>query len=155
MKLSHNFTLQEFTDSPKAKELGIDNIPNAIQIAAMQSLCDNILEPIRTHFNSPVRILSGFRCPELNKAVGGAITSQHTLGEAADINVHGVKNDDLWRFIVLNLNFDQVIAEKLREDDGNAGWIHISHRREGKQRGESLSFLGNNNYINGLHYMRE
>lgn len=153
MNLSTHFTLQEFTDSPKAKEFGLENTPNAMQIAALQSLCDNILEPLRAHFNSSIRILSGFRCLELNKAVGGAPTSQHTLGEAADIHVQGVRNDDVWKFIVLNLNFDQVIAEKLREDDGNAGWVHVSHKREGKQRGDNISFLSDGKYVKGLQYI--
>lgn len=153
MNLSPHFTLAEFIASAKATELGIENTPNAIQIDAMSALCAITLEPIRLHFNSSIRILSGFRCPELNRAVGGADTSQHLLGEAADIHVYGVDNDDVWKFIQLNLNFDQVIAEKLRQDDGNAGWIHVSHKRDGKQRGEALSFLGNGQYVPGLQYI--
>lgn len=153
MRLSQNFTLQEFTDSPKAKELGIDNIPNQIQIAAMIAWCDNIGEPIRAYFGQPVKILSGFRSNELNKALGGADDSQHTKGEAGDIEVHGVRNSVLWQFIVLSLSYDQVIAEKLKENDGTAGWVHVSHKREGKQRGEPLSFLGNGKYVNGLQFV--
>lgn len=153
MNLSPNFTLQEFTYSGKAIELGIENIPNAMQIACLQSWCDNIGEPIRKHFGKPVRIRSGFRCPELNKAVGGAPTSQHTLGEAADIEIDGIRNDAIWAFIVNTLNYDQCIAEKLRKDDGSAGWIHVSHKKDGKQRGEALSFLGNGKYVKGMEYI--
>lgn len=153
MNLSQHFTLQEFIDSSKAKEMGINNTPNALQIARMEAWCDNIGEPIRAHFKSIVRILSGFRCSELNKAVGGADTSQHLLGEACDIHVYGVDNDDVWIFIVANLNFDQVIAEKLRQDDGNAGWIHVSHKIAGKQRGDAISFLGDGVYVQGLQYI--
>lgn len=152
MKLSEHFDLKEFILSATAIELGIDNTPNAVQIACLQSLCDNVLEPLRVHYKSPVRILSGFRSRDLNKAVGGVSTSQHTLGEAADIHVAGIRNDDLWNFINMNLNFDQVIAEKLKQIDGSAGWIHVSHKRDGKQRGDALSFLGDN-YIKGLHYI--
>lgn len=153
MRLSNHFTLQEFIISPKAIELGIKNYPNALQIAALQSLCDNILEPIRSNFDLGVRILSGFRCPELNKAVGGAGTSQHTLGEAADITIVGIKNVKLWQFIVDQLNYDQVIAEQLKEDNGNAGWVHVSHKPAGKQRREALSFLGGGKYVKGLQYI--
>jgi zinc D-Ala-D-Ala carboxypeptidase len=153
MGLSQHFTLEEFIYSAKGAEMDIDNTPNALQIARMKAWCDSIGEPIRAHFKSAVHILSGFRCPELNKLVGGANTSQHLLGEAADIHVFGVDNDDLWKFITLNLNFDQCIAEKLHRDNGNAGWVHVSHRREGKQRNEALSFLGNGQYVQGLQYI--
>lgn len=153
MNLSPNFTLEEFIHSDTGIKLGIDNKPNAIQIENMKALCDVVLEPLRAHFNSPIRILSGFRNQALNKAVGGVSTSQHTLGEAADITIRGVKNSDLWLFISLNLNYDQVIAEKLREDNGEAGWVHVSHKQYGKQRAEALSFLGHGKYVKGLQYV--
>lgn len=152
MHLSTNFTLQEFTDSAKAKALGIENTPNAIQIESMKALCDVILEPLRAHYRQPIQILSGFRCPALNKAVGGSDKSQHLYGEAADIRIRGVKNFEIWMFISLNLSFDQLIAEKLKEHDGSAGWIHVSHKNYGKQRGEPLSFLGDR-YVKGLHFI--
>lgn len=153
MKLSPNFDLSEFTESPEALELGIDNTPNALQVSRLQSLCDNVLTLVRIRFNKPVHILSGFRCPALNTAVGGEDTSQHKLGEAADFVIPGIRNDDIWQFIVDNLSFDQLIAEKLRQDDGNAGWIHVSHKKDGKQRGEALSFLGDGVYVPGLKYI--
>lgn len=154
MKLSDNFTLQEFINSSKAKELNISNVPTQIEIAALQSLCDNILEPIRAYFKLPVKILSGFRSKELNMALipPGALNSQHLIGEAADITISGVKNVDIWKFIVDKLNYDQVIAEKLKKDNGAAGWVHVSHKRIGKQRNEALSFLGHGNYVKGLQY---
>lgn len=151
--ISKYFSLREFTESDTAKILNIDNTPNQLQISRLQSLCDNILDPLRIHYNRPIRILSGFRSEALNKAIGGAPTSQHTLGEAADIHVSGVRNDDLWQFIVATLNFDQVIAEKLHKDNSDSGWVHVSHKLAGKQRGEALSFLGNGNYVNGLVYI--
>lgn len=153
MRLSDNFTLEEFTFSPKAVELNIDNAPNEINITSMKFLCDNILEPARKYFNNPIKILSGFRCPVLNRALGGAPTSQHILGEAADIEVKNIKNDDVWQFIKLNLPFDQLIAEKLKEVDGNAGWVHVSYKRVGKQRNDAISFLGDGRYVSGLQYI--
>jgi zinc D-Ala-D-Ala carboxypeptidase len=152
MQLSPHFSLAEFTASAKGKELGIENTPNAIHTENMKALCDVVLEPLRQHFGFPVQVLSGFRCHALNAAVGGSTTSQHTLGEAADIRIRGVKNEDIWMYISLNLNFDQVIAEKLKENDGNAGWIHVSHKNYGKQRGEALSFLGDK-YVKGLQFI--
>lgn len=153
MRLSDHFTLQEFIDSAKATELNLANIPNQIHIMAMQLLCDTVLEPIRKHFNAPMRILSGFRSKELNAAVGGAPTSQHTLGEAADITISGIKNDELWKFIVMNINYDQVIAEHLNQKDGSAGWVHVSHSRVGNQRNQPLSCVKNGIYMEGLHYV--
>lgn len=152
IKLSRNFSLLEFTRSQKADELGIDNIPNHVHIVALQAWCDNIGEPIRAHFNLPVKVLSGFRSEELNKAVGGSPTSQHTKGEAVDIEVPGIRNDVLWKFIVDHLDYDQVIAEQIKAYDGSAGWIHVSYRRVGKQRNEALSFLGKGKYVTGLEY---
>lgn len=153
-KLSPHFSLEEMTFSLAAVSKGIENTPTAMQIARLESLCDNILEPIRQRFNSPVIIMSGFRSPALNEAIGGAASSQHMLGEAADIKVKNVDNAVVWHWIVDTLNFDQCIAEKLVKSDGAAGWIHVSHKAIGKQRGEALSFLGDK-YIKGFHYMKE
>lgn len=153
MRLSDHFSLLEFTRSSKADEFGIANIPNHVHIASLQAWCDNIGEPIRAYFNCPVRVLSGFRSAELNKAVGGSPTSQHTKGEAVDIEVIGIRNDVLWKFIVDHLDFDQCIAEQLKAYDGTAGWVHVSRVRTGKQRNEALSYLGNKKYVKGLEYI--
>ena len=153
MKLSENFTLFEFTHSTKADALGLDNTPNAMQIANMQAWCDQIGEPIRKHYNAPVRITSGFRCPELNRAVGGASNSQHLFGQAADIHIDGVRNDDLWNFITNKdngINYDQCIAERLSKDDGAKGWVHVSCAI--KNRKDALSCPTPNNYVKGLVY---
>lgn len=154
-KLSPHFSLAEFTRSRTAENLGISNAPNAVQIDAMTRLCMTVLEPVRMHFDSPVIITSGFRCPILNKQVGGDPESQHMAGEAADIKVIGEKLSDVWLFIIEHLNYDQCVAEKLKKSDGSAGWIHVSHRREGYQRGEALSYLGNGVYVKGLEFVEE
>lgn len=155
MRLSDHFTLEEFTRSQTAEALGIENHPNAMQIDAMTRLCLTVLEPVRAYFKSPVIITSGFRSEELNKAIGGVPGSQHAKGEAADIEVIGVPNRRTWQVIVDKLNYDQCIAEKLRKDDGRAGWVHVSHSREGHQRGEALSYLGNGVYVHGLEFVEE
>ncbi len=149
MKISEHFTLQEFTRSLSNPD--IPNVPNTAQIAAIDDLCANILEPVRKHFGKPVVIRSGFRSPELNKAIGGSASSQHMKGEAADIEVYGIANAELWNFIFHTLPFDQLIAEYLEKDDPSAGWIHVSYR-QGKNRKEALSCVAKGNYQKGLVY---
>ena len=147
-RLSPHFTLEEMT----ATEYPVYNKPSEKEIEALTALCENILEPIRAHFNLPITILSGFRSPELNKTVGGAATSQHLKGEAADITIKGVANADVWQFIKDNLNFDQVIAEKLTKHDGSRGWVHVAYSKH-QERGDAISFLGAGRYVKGLRFV--
>ncbi len=148
MNLSPHFTLQEMTVTGRTAV----NDPNAAQIVALKALCENVLEPVRAHFNLPITILSGFRSPEVNKLVGGAPTSQHLKGEAADITIKGVANADVWQFIRDNLVHDQVIAEKLCKENGARGWIHVSYSKK-HNREEGLSFLGAGRYVKGFSYV--
>lgn len=155
MKLSANFDLDEFTRSDTATSKGIDNTPGEEHIANLIALCKHVLQPLRDHFGLPVKIRSGFRSQALNRAVGGAPNSQHTTGEAADIEIPGVANADIFRYIVKSLPFDQVIAELLERGDGSAGWIHVSYSRT-KLRYEDLSFLGvgkGKGYVPGLRFI--
>lgn len=152
MLLSKHFTLAEFTASDTARRKGIKNQPDSLQINNMIGLAENILEPVRTYFGKPVRILSGFRCPELNTAIGGATNSQHMTGQAADITIDGVPNAAVWGYIFTQMDFDQVIAEKLKRDFGQAGWVHVSRVSPEKNRKQALSFTGTA-YLKGLHYV--
>jgi len=154
MKLSEHFAVMEFVASPQGEKAGIINNPLGIHIENMTRLCANVLEPIRKHFGRPVNIRSGYRCPALNKLVGGAANSQHMLGEAADIEIPGIDNADIWRWIDAELEFDQVIAEYLREDDGSAGWVHVSYNHYGN-RDEAISCVAKGKYLPGLHFVRE
>ena len=86
IQLSEHFSLSEFTKSITAERLGIDNKPGYEQVLAMRNLCREVLEPLRQHYGQPIRITSGYRCEELNSAVGGVRRSQHMLGEAADLS---------------------------------------------------------------------
>ncbi len=152
MRLSEHFMLSEFTRSGTAERLGIDNTPPEVVVGCLQSLVKNVLEPVRVFYNRPVSIISGYRSPALNKAVGGEPTSQHLFGQAADFEVPSVPNADVVRWIKANLKFDQLIAEVLKEHDGSAGWIHCSWR-DGANRNELISFLGKNRnprYVPGL-----
>lgn len=130
MKLGNHFTLEELTHSETAIAVGIDNRPSPSQIAALESLVKNVLDPLREAVNRPVRITSGFRCHPLNKLVGGAQSSQHTMGEAADIKIPGFTIAQVVQTIRdLNLPFDQLIDEY-------GLWTHVSYRPV--QRGEVL-----------------
>lgn len=149
MQLSPHFTLEEFTRSVAHPD--IPNVPSSGEIVKLRLLCDNILEQIRTNFGKPVTVLSGYRSKALNDAVGGAETSQHLRGEAADIEVYGVPNRDLWTYIVTHLNFDQCIAEKLSMSDGSAGWVHVSFKFP-VGRKDALSFT-NGTYKHGLYFV--
>ena len=81
------FTIKELTRSATAQHLGIDNTPPASAVKALHALVDNVLDPLRQAWGGPIMVNSGYRCPELNKLVGGTPYSQHQRGEAADITV--------------------------------------------------------------------
>ena len=134
--LSDHFTLFEFTRSGYAIENELDNIPNASQIASMKAVCRNILEPLRQQFG-PIIISSGFRSLEVNRGVGGAQSSQHLRGEAADIVING--RDDAnakFGFIMRNLDFDQLILEPIGAV--NPRWIHVSYTMRHKNRHNTI-----------------
>lgn len=134
MKISKHFTLMEMTMSTTAKRLGIDNTPSSEAIQSMKLLAERVLEPIREYIGEPVRINSGYRSVELNKKVGGSKTSQHCLGEAADIFCFN-KNSEIFHFIKNNLEFDQLIWEF--GDEHEPDWVHVSYR-ENRMRGQVL-----------------
>lgn len=124
------FTFPEFERSETARKHGIDNsIPENLK-GNIEALVNNILDPLREAWGKPIIVTSGYRCPALNKAVGGVATSQHQQGQAADITAGSpVDNARLFQLVqTLNLPFDQMI------DESNFSWLHISysprHRRQ-------------------------
>jgi hypothetical protein len=124
------FTIPELTRSDTARWLGIDNTPPPDAVKALHELVDKVLDPLREAWGGPIRVNSGYRCPELNKAVGGTPTSQHQLGEAADITAGSRSANRLLLAMIkrLNLPYDQLIDEK------GCRWIHVSHRRGHNRR---------------------
>lgn len=137
MKLSANFTLSELTKSQTALRKGIPNNPNATQIDALKELCLNVLQPLRSYYDKPVLVSSGFRTPELCLAIGSSIESQHAKGQAADIEISSVDNKELADYIINNLSFDQIILE-FYDGTPDSGWIHISYVSEKENRGQKL-----------------
>ena len=126
MNLTRNFTLSELIKSDTAIRKGINNNPNAEQIEKLKELCENILQPIRDHFGR-VKITSGFRSVELCMAIGSSANSQHAKAEAADFECVGVDNAELFDWIKLNLEPDQLILEFYTPGEPNSGWIHCSY----------------------------
>lgn len=139
MNITRNFTLEELLRSATASRLGIENTPSVSVLSNLTQLCKRILQPLRDAYGKPIIVTSGYRSPELNKAIGGAKNSQHMRGQAADIkgstplllpnNGEGKptsgsicqENRRLFDLIrQLNLPFDQLIDEK------NYSWIHVS-----------------------------
>jgi zinc D-Ala-D-Ala carboxypeptidase len=127
MKLSANFSLNELTKSEFATRNGISNTASPLVIEKLQALTDNILQPVRDKFG-PVIVTSGYRSPEVNKAVGGSSTSHHTQGLAADFEALGMDNRELALFIRDELaEFTQLILEFYEEGISDSGWVHCSY----------------------------
>ena len=129
MRLSKNFTLKEFTRSQTATRLGLDNTPNEEHLENAKALFENVVQKIRDE-HGVTRINSGYRGPELNKAVGGSPNSQHCHGEAADLECDNIDNLELAKWIRDNLEFDQLILEFYTHGDPRSGWIHITWKRD-------------------------
>ena len=138
MQLSTNFRLSEFTRSDTAKRLGIVNECSSVeQVLNLAYLCHTVLQPLRDRFG-PIRINSGYRCPELNEAVGGVANSQHMRGEAADIYLPTkAKGEEYYEFMKNLPVFDQLIWER----SGGTYWIHVSIRRLGGNRKQVKSIV--------------
>ena len=134
MNLSENFTLQELIYSDTAVRMGIDNKPNDETVENLKILCENILEPIRSHFKAPVVVSSGYRSEAVCLAVGSSSKSQHTKGQAADFEIFGVHNRELSDWIVNNLDYDQCILEFWNPNDPNSGWVHCSYNDAGNRK---------------------
>ena len=141
MKLTENFTLEEFERSATAEKYHINNSVPPQYIPVLQQLCQQVLEPLRRFVGQPIVITSGYRCNQLNIRVGGAYASQHTLGEAADLKLPLTSYTD-WKdnrrhtdldeakrwmdFIEHHTDFDQLILETA---NGKDYWIHVSCRK--------------------------
>ena len=131
-QLTRNFQLGEFIESETARRLGIDNIPESWEVVVhLRQLCREVLQPLRDHVGHAIHINSGYRCEALNEAVHGVGDSQHLYGEAADIHLPDKETGRRWyKFIVDNLDFDQVLFEYRRT---GVRWLHISCRRDRKR----------------------
>ena len=136
--ISKNFDYKEFekTDVPGMQ---VRNTITSTEVRdSIKALVDEVLQPLRDAWDEPLAINSGYRCPEVNKAVGGVPTSQHTKGEAADVcpfgrNGHGdieTVRQLAQKAVELDLPFDQMILYP--------SFVHFSHKLKGEQRRQIL-----------------
>lgn len=126
------FTIQELSHSDTAVARGIDNYPTAEAIHNLTKLVESVLDPLREKYGKPIWVSSGYRSAILNRSVNGATSSQHRIGEAADITVGSKEeNRKLFEIIRQELPFDQLINEK------DFSWVHVSFR-EGRNRKQVL-----------------
>ena len=135
MKLTANITLDELTKSQVAERKGINNNPSPEQIENLKALAVNVLQPIRSHFDKPLIISSGFRCAQLCVEIGSKITSQHVADKeaaAADFEIPGVDNRELARWIRDNLEVDQgrfiAVIQEIQTDNNGCVQIELMVR---------------------------
>ena len=133
MILSKNFSLVELTKSQTAERKGISNDPSPDHQENLRLLCERVLQPIRDHFNHVVSVSSGYRSPALCQAIGSSVDSQHAKGMAADFEIYGTPNNEIFNWIKNNLLFDQMILEFWNEDEPNSGWLHVSYNPESSE----------------------
>ena len=142
-QLSEHFTLEEMVISQTAARKGIDNTPTPEIVANLKKTAA-LLEEVRALLGVPILVSSGYRCPALNKAVGGAKASAHMLGLAADFTApaFGTVLQVAKKIAASNIAFDQIIHEY-------GTWVHIG-LREGEPRREKLSIFTGTGYLPGL-----
>ena len=151
MRLSANFTVQEFTKSQTAIRQGLDNTPNEEHLTSAKKLFENVVQKVRDNFGVTV-INSGYRGRALNEAVGGSTKSQHCKGEAVDIECPGTSNYDVANWIKENCDFDQLILEFYTPGIPDSGWVHVSYKAEGNRKYifTAMKENGKTVYKNGL-----
>ena len=140
MKLSKNLSLAEVTKSTTAKRLGINNVPDdEWVIENLRQVAINVFQPLRDAFGCPIYVSSGYRGPELNRAIGGSLRSQHMEGRALDLDADvygGCTNSQIFDWIRENVTFDQMVWEF--GDQDNPDWVHVSYVHDGVNRGRCL-----------------
>jgi len=147
--VSKNISYKEATHSTTAKRLGIDNTPDAEQFSNMIYVAENVFQPVREHFNTPIYISSFFRSEGLNTAIRGSVNSTHMKGEAMDLDADvygGVTNAEIFNYIKDNLEFDQLIWEFGTDDEPS--WVHVSlsKRTNRKQVLKAIKVNGKTKY---------
>jgi hypothetical protein len=145
--MTQSFSIKELTYSDTAIRLGIDNTPTDEVLVNLQNVCQFILEPVRNHFDKPITITSGYRSPELCKAIGSSVTSQHTKGESVDFEILGIANKEVSDWIVNHLDYDQCILEFWKPEEPNSGWVHCSYKPSGNRKMYLRAYKGNGRTI--------
>jgi hypothetical protein len=135
--MTQNFSIFEATRSSKAIQLGIDNslTPSLMQQATW--FAETVLQPLRDAIGKPFIVSSWYRCPALNKAVGGVYNSSHLSATAADINIKGLTSQEAFDALLvalkdLRIDFDQLIIE--RNTKTGATWVHLGAKKTGNRQ---------------------
>ena len=123
MKVSKHVSYAEVTQT----STGLPNEPTSAHMNNIIELCENVFEPLRRHVGKPIKINSVYRSEVVNKAIKGSATSQHCKGEAMDIDdtFGAMSNNNMGKWIMENLNWDQLIFEK--PINGRSSWLHVSY----------------------------
>ena len=138
MKISKHVSYKEGVYSITALRLGLKNDPTDAHLENMKLVAEKVFEPLRVHVGGPIKINSFYRGPELNKAIGGSLKSQHCHGQAIDIDdTYGhASNAEMFNYIKANLDYDQMIWEFGTEQ--NPDWVHVSYVSPDKNRNRCL-----------------
>lgn len=146
MQLTEHFTLEEFLVSETAARRGINNTPTDAVVKNLKRLAER-LEQVRAIFHKPVIITSGYRCPQLNEAVGGSKNSAHMSGLAADFNIFGAGGPLQVAILInqrQNIAFDQLINEY-------DSWVHIGIEAEGEEpRRQTMTYKRDGSFFTFL-----
>ena len=132
-RLSKNFTLTELTKSQTATRLGFKNTPTPEHLENIKVLVKEFLQPLRDDLDKPIRVTSCYRSLKLNKAIGGATKSDHLKGRAVDMEISGMSNYDLAKYIRDNCEYDQLILEFHSKGEPNSGWVHCSFTKNNRK----------------------
>lgn len=162
MRLTKNFTLEEFTRSNTALRLNMDNTPTKEGIIKLRLLATNLLQPLRNEVGS-IRITSGYRSPALSQAIGSSSNSQHCRYEAIDcqyVKRGKMNNIEIFNALIrLNLDFDQCTLEFGDSTEfinpTYPAWIHLSWKISDNRREILVAYKNENNitkYRPFLHY---
>ena len=147
MKLTANISLDELIKSQVVERKGINNNPSPMQIENLKALAVNILQPIRSQFDKPLIISSGFRCAQLCLEIGSSINSEHCADNksaAADFEIPGVDNKELAEWIKSNLEYNQLILEFYRDGEPSSGWVHCSYSTDLNKKQSLIAYRQDN-----------
>mgnify|MGYP001102957940 CR=1 FL=1 len=147
MKLTENLSLAEVTKSVTALRHGIANTPTVTHLINLKEVAKNIFQPCREHFGMPLAVTSGYRSEVLNDLIGGSKRSQHSKGEALDLDAQvygGFTNRELFLYIKDHLVFDQLIGE-FPDNVGEFAWVHVSYKADGNRGEVLIAYKDDNN----------
>lgn len=111
----------------------IPNVPSSSELLRLIYLMDHLLDPIRSRWGAPIKVNSGYRSPELNRRVGGAVNSQHLKGEAADITTGTISGNKMLFDLIRTMQADREIVFDQLIDEKNYSWLHVSIKSTGNR----------------------